>query len=158
MRAPRRLAQRFAALATAALCAAPGAQAAGDGLAQRLQTCARLDEDAQRLRCFDAEVPRVDLPAKPKLGEEQVQRRAPAAASDAESSLTARVTGLVDQRDGTVTMTLDNGQVWHQQAAEFYFPLTLGETVRIEKGALGSYRLTRVVEGWNKWTRVGRVK
>lgn len=121
-----------------------------------LRACARLAEDAQRLHCFDAELARHPLAEPPRLGEEQVERRAPDAAA-ADRSLTARIASLAQEHDGTYTLKLDNGQVWHQQSVEFFFPLAVGETVRIEKAALGSYRLTRVIEGWNKWTRVSRV-
>jgi hypothetical protein len=53
--------------------------------------------------------------------------------------------------------TLDNGQRWRQLETDDYFPAVAGDTVRIEPGALGSYRLTRVAEGWNKWLRVRRI-
>ena len=73
-------------------------------------------------------------------------------------ALTARIQALRKSGLGLLTLTLDNAQVWQQLEADAYFPLAVGETVRIEQGALGSYRLTRVVEGWKKWLRVKRVE
>ena len=80
----------------------------------------------------------------------QERRSAPA--------LTARIESLRTSGIGLATLTLDTGQAWQQLETEAYFPLVVGETVRIEQGALGSYRLTRVVEGWKKWMRIKRVE
>jgi len=79
-------------------------------------------------------------------------------ATDAEISDTARITALQTVGAGMALITLDNGQQWKQQEAMAYFPLAIGDTIRIEKGALGSYRLTRVEEGWKTFMRVSRTK
>jgi Lon protease-like protein len=78
--------------------------------------------------------------------------------TDAEIGDTARITALQTVGSGMALITLDNGQQWRQQEAMAYFPLAIGDTIRIEKGALGSYRLTRVEEGWKTFMRVSRTK
>ena len=79
----------------------------------------------------------------------------PATAAD---SQTARIAALQTTGSGMAVITLDNGQVWRQQEAMAYFPLAIGDTIRIEPGALGSFRLTRVEEGWKTFMRVSRTK
>ena len=96
--------------------------------------------------------------AAPQLGDELVSRKARPAKGSTEASLTAGVTALREDHRGTWVISLDNGQVWRQQEVGLPFPLRTGETVRIDKGVLGSYMLTRVVEGWTRWIRVTRVK
>jgi Lon protease-like protein len=78
--------------------------------------------------------------------------------SDAEVGETARITALQTTGSGMAVITLDNGQQWRQQESVAYFPLAIGDTVRVEKGALGSFRLTRVEEGWKTFMRVSRTK
>ncbi|MEN9704514.1 MAG: hypothetical protein RLZZ393_393 [Pseudomonadota bacterium] len=78
--------------------------------------------------------------------------------SDGEIGETARITALQTTGSGMAVVTLDNGQQWRQQESVAYFPLAIGDTVRIEKGALGSFRLTRVEEGWKTFMRVSRTK
>jgi hypothetical protein len=101
------------------------------------------------------------------LGEEQVRKPAPSSSwwkfwkSDdkpVDTGMTARIEGLKRTPYGLAVMTLDNGQVWRQLEVEDNFPLDEGDTVRIEKAALGSYRLTPVREGWKRFTRVTRSK
>jgi len=110
------------------------------------------------------------------LGEEQLRKPAkPSSSSSIASSLkfwksdkdkekavddgmTARIDSIKTTLRGLYVVTLDNGQVWNQQELEVDFPLEAGETVRIDKGAMGSYRLHPVREGWKRWFRVNRTK
>ncbi|HEV7633199.1 MAG TPA: hypothetical protein VGO41_09445 [Steroidobacteraceae bacterium] len=97
-------------------------------------------------------------PVAAQFGDELVSRKTRPAKGSTEASLTAGVTALREDQRGTWVISLDNGQVWRQQEVGMPFPLRTGETVRIDKGVLGSYMLTRVVEGWTRWIRVTRVK
>ena len=97
-------------------------------------------------------------PAAAQFGDELVSRKTRPAKGSPEASLTAGVTAVREDQRGTWVVSLDNGQVWRQQEIGLPFPLRTGETVRIDKGVLGSYMLTRVVEGWTRWIRVTRVK
>ncbi len=80
------------------------------------------------------------------------------AANAAENNQTARIAALQMTGAGMAVITLDNGQVWRQQETMSYFPLAVGDTIRIEPGALGSFRLTRIEEGWKTFMRVSRTK
>jgi hypothetical protein len=99
------------------------------------------------------------------LGEEQVRK--PSSSSlkfwkskdkEPDAGMTARIEGLKKTPYGLLVVTLDNGQVWRQLEAEDNFPLEEGDTVRIDKGAMGSYRLMPVREGWKRFIRVTRSK
>jgi hypothetical protein len=140
--------------------ASVAAAAEQSALPQSLRACRLRTDTLERLHCFDTESARLDVPATPKLGQEQIERRKPSPtppADTADSSLTARLVKVESQRPGLRLFTLDNGQRWRQLETDDYFPAVAGDTVRIEPGALGSYRLTRVAEGWNKWLRVRRI-
>jgi hypothetical protein len=102
------------------------------------------------------------------LGEEQLRKPSSPSSSKwkfwesketpADTGMTARIEGLKRTPYGLAVITLDNGQVWRQTEVEDSFPLDVGDTVRIEKAAMGSYRLTPVREGWKRSTRVTRSK
>ncbi len=96
--------------------------------------------------------------APTQLGDELVKRKERPAAGTPEASLTAAVTKLREERLGIYLITLDNGQIWRQQEMTTNFLLHVGETVRIDRGALGSYMLKPIVEGRSGWIRVTRVK
>jgi hypothetical protein len=70
-------------------------------------------------------------------------------------NLTAIVTSLESRGHGELVFTLDNGQVWMQKQAVDYFPVKVGDTVRVKSRALGSFQL---VTASGQATRVTRVK
>lgn len=151
-----------ATLFAALLCATPLAQGAAPAIPDSLRACSRLQDSLQRLVCYDREIaaqPAATSPvARPTLGEELVPAKARPAGGQVETSLTAVVAGLRELPQGTYAITLDNGQLWRQTEKARYFPLNVGETVRIDRGILGSYQLTRIVEGSSRFVRVTRVK
>jgi hypothetical protein len=112
--------------------------------------------------------PRVALPAPavavapvaaPALGDESVQRREKDKNKPAEAaSLEATITALKETRPQVVRLTLDNGQVWQQMDMSSMFQVNVGDTVRIEKGTMGGYRLARTSRGRSGWVRVTRVQ
>jgi hypothetical protein len=51
----------------------------------------------------------------------------------------AHVTALTKTADGLLVFTLDNGQVWKQLAHEGEMLASVGDSVRISRGWLGSY-------------------
>jgi len=77
---------------------------------------------------------------------------------EADTGMTARIDSIHKMLTGAYVVTLDNAQVWRQLETEPDFPLEAGDTVRIDKGALGTYRLRPVREGWKRWIRVERTK
>jgi hypothetical protein len=68
--------------------------------------------------------------------------------------ITAVVTSVGFQPRGELIMTLDNGQVWQQNEAVAYFPLKVGDTVKIRAGSIGSYLLLTPAKRTTKVTRV----
>lgn len=69
-------------------------------------------------------------------------------------AITAVVTAVAFQPRGELIMTLDNGQVWQQNEAVAYFPLKVGDTVKISTASLGSYLLLTPTKRTTKVTRV----
>jgi hypothetical protein len=93
----------------------------------------------------------------PALGDESVRKLE---GRDAEpqtpTNLTATVTAVKQMRPDVFRVTLDNGQVWLQSEMSSLFSASIGDTIRIEKGALGSYRMARVSPSKSGWVRVTR--
>jgi hypothetical protein len=97
--------------------------------------------------------------AAPALGDESVQRKEKEKNKPAEpASLEATITALKETRPQVVRLTLDNGQVWQQMDMSSVFQVNVGDTVRIEKGTMGGYRLARSSRGRSGWVRVTRVQ
>jgi len=56
-------------------------------------------------------------------------------------------------------ISLANGQVWRQvEASDITLFFRVGDNVRIEKGALGSYHLFTGATGSSSWVQVTRVQ
>jgi hypothetical protein len=124
-------------------------------LPERLLGCAAVADSGQRLACFDGlvaeqsrSVPAAEPSAAPilapeeKFGREQQLVYQSTTGDDALQQVTARIVGLRERSDGRLTVELDNGQVWAQsEVASSPVPLTIGETVTIRRGAVGSFVL-----------------
>lgn len=151
---------------------------------EELQVCRDLTDDHERLACYDAVVDRSSngrdrghessaeetaaaAPAEPAVADVNLSQedlfgknskeveRAVAEATDAEriDSLSATVTKLQKYGYDKVLITLDNGQVWKQIDASS-LRLRVGDTVDIERAALGSFMLRK--QGNNRRMRVSR--
>lgn len=106
-----------------------------------------------------ASAPVIAAVAPPSLGDEIVQRKGKEKDKAAEpASLEATITALKETRPDVVRLTLDNGQVWQQMDMSSVFQVTLGDTVRVEKGTMGGYRLARTSRGRSGWVRVTRIQ
>lgn len=136
---------------------------------EALLACANESDDAQRLRCFDAVVaglrkapaaPAVTAAAAPASAAPSPAAAPPPATPAATpeqrfgargdikpdrheelSELNATVTALGTKPHGELIVTLDNGQVWGEIAPGSKVKLKTGDTVKIERGSLGSYSL-----------------
>lgn len=76
-----------------------------------------------------------------------------------EAALLSSITGLRAVRPQQYAITLANGQVWRQvEASDIALFLHVGDDVRIEKGTLGSYRLSTSSTGAKNWVRVTRTQ
>jgi hypothetical protein len=155
------------------LAAGVTAAAAQDPLPAQLVSCLEITGVLQRLACYDrvahsvsrtslatprgvpAEKPiaRAVVPAA-GLGSERLPHAAPVRRA---SEMVAGVAGISYDPRGRFTVTLDNGQVWRQLAGDTAVLQGAGvSTVRISRGALGSYDLN--VEGRNATYRVLRLQ
>jgi hypothetical protein len=146
--------------------------------------CADIADSAERLKCFDAAVPRAKsalatpppqaaekrgflewfgfgLPQKPVTKAEDFGKSAPEPGPAGEiTEITATVIEFAKTPRGKCVFILENGQVWRQLDADATFvrdpdPGTKMK-VTIETGALGSYNLT--IEGRNAMIKVSRLK
>lgn len=143
---------------------------AGTATAQSLDACRQMQDPQARLACYDRLGPATALPptdsphvggsrpvapsagthaAPPvvttpeqKFGAENVRQPAAAAAPRPQQieALTAQVASVRQAGMGRIAVTLSNGQVW-RQTETVRLDLSAGDTVTIERGALGSYNL-----------------
>jgi hypothetical protein len=148
-----------------------------------LRACRAVADDDERLACYDRELDREDraaaaaesaaapnagtpppAPPAPVTAEERFGRERAIAAEEREreqrsarelGELKALVTKIETRIDGLMTITLDNGQVWRQNAPDSRFRLKVGDPVSIQPGALRSFLMSGPT---NRSTRVTRVK
>jgi hypothetical protein len=165
--------------AMAALLLASGAALGAEDMAQRAQRCVSVADSLERLVCYDrifgngqtataappavaarpppaAEAPRTTT-ATPEFGADQL-RRSSGDDEAAPSKLTATVQELRETRPNVFRITLENGQVWQQMDMDSLFHVQVGDTVEINRGRLGGYRMARQSRGGSGWVRVNRLK
>lgn len=147
---------------------------AAQGLPAALASCRAEKDDALRLACYDREVGKLSqqsqtaaaplAAAAPKTPEEQFGYRGTLARAESDSKkqqtrdlaeLSATVTSIAQRGDGTLVMTLDNGQVWAQNRPDAFFRLKMGEQVKIEPASLGSFMM---ISATKRTARVTRLK
>jgi hypothetical protein len=163
----------FACLPTSLLIAAE--------VPESLRACMTESDASRRLACFDQEMARLTSTVKSEkatapvpsaaangattappslseeerfgLSDEQARKKEQVAEPAKLDRLDATVTALSKGPEGQLIVTLDNGQVWIQKAAET-FVVKVGDTVTIKTTFIGSYFMTR----GGSSTRVNRVK
>ncbi|MBW8708408.1 MAG: hypothetical protein JF627_03955 [Alphaproteobacteria bacterium] len=149
---------------------------AQDSLTVQLSGCLAIPGVLQRLACYDRvahgvvpasrtsavaperpalrTAPSLAVPSPEGLGSERLRRATPVRRP---SAMLAQVVSISYDPHGHFTVTLDNGQVWRQLAGDTaVLQGTSISTVRISRGALGSYDLN--VEGRNASYRVMRLQ
>jgi hypothetical protein len=90
----------------------------------------------------------------PALGDESLKKNKKDVV-EAPKSMEARVTAVRETRPQLFRMTLENGQIWQQMESSSLFHVKNGDSVRIEKGSMGSYRMSLTKgSGWVRVTRV----
>jgi len=171
----------MAAAMTATLAATEAPALAQGSLPDQLQVCARISSKSARLECYDSvaaaarqgdvgsgsgaaplpepqtATPRPPAAAASSFGAEQLPRPAAASPGPAEpGEIEMAVTSARDNGLNMWQFTLSDGAVWRmtERVANFRPPAP-NETVRIKRGALGSY-LMRV--GQQSSVRVERVR
>ena len=91
------------------------------------------------------------------IGEEQLAREQRPAPEKEELTLHARLSSQKAVGAG-FNLYLDNGQVWRHEDRVLGSYLKDGDAITIEKGALGSYKLSRDAGKSRNWIRVTRVR
>jgi hypothetical protein len=147
-------------------CWAGQSVADNEALTERLRACAALKADAERLACYDREVPRLlsaptttaptaasvaaSAAAAPGptpeqrfgLATEKLSEKYPVPKESAPlRDLTAHVLHSTRLPSGNFLIELDNDQVWWQIDTDVNLHLRTGAAVTIEPGAIGSYWL-----------------
>lgn len=141
---------------------------------QALKACSFIENDFQRLQCYDQVVAGKELTAakannnkkaKPAAAAQVTNNKAkPQTAKDdfglehknvkkEADEITSVVVGVKKKPHGELMMTLENGHVWHQIGSD-YFTVKEGETVIISRGLFNSF--TMKVKGKNRGIKVKR--
>jgi hypothetical protein len=93
--------------------------------------CTKLQDDAERLACYDRTF---GTPAEPKALPEPPPPAVP-------EKFTAAVS-KIEWRNGVFVATLDNGQVWIQTERDSRVQLQVQETVTVRRASFGSYLMS----------------
>jgi hypothetical protein len=139
---------------------------ADESLDANVRACARLQQDRERLACYDrkvaplasTEAPPAEPPAEEMFGIDSDTPDAPVdtaptpPAREELAEITAKVTE-VKKVGRSTQVALDNGQVWQTQE-ERELLLRTGDVVRIARAALGTFRM---VTSSNRTVRVQRI-
>lgn len=146
--------QRFTAIVCCALplCWAMPASAQDEDFERTviiMRACAQIAEVAARVTCYDNTMaPRggqvaVIAPAPQGLGAEQIEPIREQLRERQQDNLVAQVTAVATVSPGIYSVTLADGGQWVfvDEAPFGYAAPRAGSSVRIERGALGSYRL-----------------
>jgi len=97
-------------------------------------------------------------PVASSFGQEQLAPEKRPAVREEDKSLHARLESQRTVGPGLFNLYLDNGQVWRHEDQMLGPYLRDGEAITIEKGALGSYKLSRDAGKSRNWIRVTRVR
>jgi hypothetical protein len=103
-------------------------------VAEKGTRCAAIDDDARRLACYDADFRTAVAPEKTFGIERRLTRD-----TETLDKVTAKITAVTTLRDGALRVTLDNGQVWRQIDRKGEAHWEVGDSLVIERAALGSF-------------------
>jgi hypothetical protein len=147
-------------------------RSAADDLVRTIHVCASEGDDARRLACYDKAANRTatqqptakELPlAKDQTREQrfglsaaQVLQKEHLAQPPKE--MTAQVVGVRQPPQGTLMLTLSNGQVWAEESQDSDgVSVSVGDTVTVTHEMMGGFLLTSSASG-HRSTRVKRFK
>ncbi|MDB6013410.1 MAG: hypothetical protein JWL65_5660 [Gammaproteobacteria bacterium] len=152
-------------LATVALASfiSAACRAAGPPLVpENLLACRKLPSESERVHCYDSQIDRMSAVAASTAGfgrETLPPAARPETSPRDEPALLSSITAMRAAGRATYAISLANGQVWRQeQASDVSVFFRVGDSVRIEKGALGSYHMSTATTGTKNWVRVTRIQ
>ena len=133
--------------------------AMAQALPAAVQACRTESDEAERLKCYDREVDRLQAALRPAPSSTQSNasppQRRPRTARGPPSGFSAKITALSFREGGAFVAALDNGQVWTQFVGEGKARIRVGDTVRIRPLLFGSFLLV----GPSDWsTKVHQVQ
>jgi hypothetical protein len=161
--------------------AAPGLAQVNDSIVINImRECAKIDDPTARLACYDNNIraaganPRsipgqmgrpngggaVASPNAPSgFGADDLRTQSPERVNpgrNGATEMTTRVASSVEREPGVWLVTLEGGAQWlfTESTARSYLPPMRGDSVRIERGALGSYLLVFNHQQGVKVTRI----
>ena len=127
------------------------AAGAAEPLPDAIKSCATMRNDTERLACYDRAVAHIEngeaAPSKenmfgastslatPKKPERETQ-------GEDLQQITGKVVAVSHSENGSVILTLDNGQVWRQQDSDATLVIEIDDSVTISRASLGTFRLT----------------
>ncbi|ATC99941.1 MULTISPECIES: type VI secretion system-associated protein TagO [Pseudoalteromonas] len=141
---------------------------------QALKACSFIENDFQRLQCYDQVVAGKELTAAKANNNKKAKPDSKRTSTNNENQakpkkdnfglehkkldketdeITSVVVSVKKKPHGELMVTLENGHVWHQTGTE-YFSVKEGETVIISRGLFNSF--TMKVEGRNRGIKVKR--
>jgi hypothetical protein len=131
--------------------AAIAQETSADRVPAELRSCVRLERNTERLACYDRGIAvltgtggAVAPSAESSFGLVATTPPPKASQPDADSgeirTIRARIVGFNSSSEGSLLVTLDNGQVWRQLSGGQLL-LKVGDDVQIERAALGSFQM-----------------
>jgi hypothetical protein len=117
---------------------------------QEIARCAGRDDDAARLACYDGLFRATPKTAEAGFGLERRETRL----DETLATIASPITQVERMRDGTVRVTLENGQVWRQVDGSRQALWRTGDRLLVERASLGSF--LAAVEGSSRYVRVRR--
>jgi 5-hydroxyisourate hydrolase-like protein (transthyretin family) len=151
-------------IVTISLVLASGVVASAAMAQQSYRDCALIQDDQERLMCYDRlnEQDKKPVPAA-KMKEKVEQKRDNNADFGLEhkklkqdESMSVELTSRDKDAYGKWILTFDNGQVWKQKGSEDYFPWHDEGNYTITRGMFNAYFLSR--KEVNKRMKIERIK
>ena len=113
----------------------------------QLKTCRAIEDDAQRVKCYDDYADTTAGYMEDKFGKAKIE--------DVPEEQTFKVTSAEWHLDRLI-IELDNGQVWRQTSTNKNYRLAAGDEVLIKSGFFSAYFLSKV--GSSTRIKVQRIK
>jgi hypothetical protein len=167
----------LATVALASLISAACRAASPPPVPENLLACRKLPSESERVHCYDSQIDRMSAVAASSneppahvassqvsstaaFGQETLPPAArPQTSPRDEPALLSSITALRPAGRATYAISLANGQVWRQEeASDVSLFFRVGDGVRIEKAALGSYHMSTATTGTKNWVRVTRIQ
>lgn len=131
---------------------------------QSYRDCAVINDDQERLMCYDRLNEQDKKPVPATKMKEKVEREHKGNSDfglehkqlKKDERMSVTITARDEDAYGKWILTFDNGQVWKQEGSDSYFPWQEGANYFVERGMFNSFYLAR--EGVNKRLKIERIK